>query len=273
MGSGRCSISADFLEHSGRKLFSVLLRPPAGDPRGSILFLPPFTEEMHRSRHIVAAQARELAGAGYNVLLLDLYGCGDSGGDFADASWKTWLEDAAFGVDTLKGLGEAPVFLWGLRMGALLACQLARSRGDISELILWQPTLNGEQQIDQFLRLRTVPSSTVSRGNFDRKSLWDELRAGRSLEIAGYELPPRLALEMAKARLNDACPGCPVAWFDIGSLEGRGLPVASESVLNNWRQQGVEVEVLRIPGDPFWRIVEASINSELQHATTAWMQK
>lgn len=268
MGSGKCSISADFIEHSGRKLFSILLRPPGGDQRGSILFLPPFAEEMHKARHIVASQARELAGAGYNVLLLDLYGCGDSGGDFADANWSLWLQDAAFGIDTLRTLNTAPVFIWGLRMGALLGCQLAQGRDDIRELMLWQPTLNGEQQIDQFLRIGSVPSTTDNREFFNRKSMWNELRSGRSLEIAGYELSAELALEMARARLSGAPPECPVAWFNVG---GQGLSVASENVVNNWRQQGVEIEVRDVAGDPFWRITEAPINRELQRSTTEWM--
>lgn len=271
MGSGKCSFSADFLEHSGRTLFSVLLRPPGSDVRGSILFLPPFTEEMHKSRHIVSAQARQFAEAGYNVLLLDLYGCGDSGGDFADARWQLWLQDAAFALDQLRGLDDGPLVVWGLRMGALLASELARASDDISELVLWQPALNGEQQIDQFLRLRTVPSAPGNPSPFDRKSLWDELRSGRSLEIAGYELSPVLALDMAKARLIDACPGCPVAWFDIGGPPGPDLPVASLNAVSKWQERGTEVQVQRIPGDPFWRMVEASINPELQRATTQWM--
>lgn len=271
MSSRNCSISTEFLEHDGRTLFSVLLRPLGSDVRGSILFLPPFTEEMHKSRHIVAAQARELAGVGYNVLLLDLYGCGDSGGDFADARWQEWLQDAAFAMDVLGDLDAAPTVIWGLRMGALLACELARSRDDVRELLLWQPALNGEQQIDQFLRLRTVPSSLGSQGSFDRKFLWDELRAGRSLEIAGYPLPAELAMEMARVRLVDSPPGCPVAWFDIGGLPDRRLPVGSENVVDQWRQLGVEVGVQNIPGEPFWRIVEAPMNPGLQRATTDWM--
>lgn len=271
MGSGKCSISADFLEHNGRTLFSVLLRPLDARVRGSILFLPPFTEEMHKSRHIVAAQARELAGAGYNVLLPDLYGCGDSGGDFADARWQAWLDDAAFALDTLAALDGGPTVIWGLRMGALLACELARGRDDIRELLFWQPALNGEQQIDQFLRLRTVPSSLGGQGAFDRKSLWNELRSGRSLEIAGYELSADLAMAMARARLIDSTPGCPVAWFDTGGPPGRGLPPASGNVVEHWRGQGVEVAVQTVPGEPFWRIAEASVNPELQRATTEWM--
>ena len=114
MNPGKCSIRADFLEHQGRKLFYLLFQPSGIEARGSVLFLPPFTEEMHKSRHIVASQAREFAARGYNVLLLDLTGCGDSGGEFADASWKIWLQDAALAVDTLTDLGAGPLAFWGL---------------------------------------------------------------------------------------------------------------------------------------------------------------
>lgn len=267
MSLRKCSISASFLEQQEKKLFHLLLRPTHIEALGSILFLPPFTEEMHKSRHIVASQAREFAAAGYNVLIFDLSGCGDSGGEFADVSWQAWLQDAELGADTLAGLGGGPLILWGLRMGALLACELSCRRSDIEKLLLWQPTLNGEQQIDQFLRLRTVPSSAVNQSPFDRVSLWNELRDGRSVEIAGYEVPSRLALGMAKIRLTDLCPGCPVTWVEIAPRPGASISPASDNVITNWRRQGVQVETTGVTGDPFWRIVEAQINPDLQRHT------
>jgi len=171
MTSGRCSIRADFLECQGRKLFYLLLQPTHVEARGSVLYLPPFTEEMHKSRHIVASQARGMAAQGHNVLILDLTGCGDSGGDFSEGNWQIWLEDANQAADMLADLGSGPLVVWGQRMGALLACELSRSRNDVARLIFWQPTLNGEQQIDQFLRLRTLPAGLSGRGSFDHETL------------------------------------------------------------------------------------------------------
>ena len=145
MSPGKCSITADFLEHQGRKLFYLLLEPANVQAHSSILYLPPFAEEMHKSRRLVACQARELAAAGYNVMLLDLTGCGDAGGDFVDASWQIWLQDASFAIQTLTERHPGLLMLWGLRLGALLACELAQGRSDIHKLVLWQPVLNGEQ--------------------------------------------------------------------------------------------------------------------------------
>tara|TARA_R110002072_G_scaffold84388_26_gene191512 strand:+ start:12916 stop:13743 length:828 start_codon:yes stop_codon:yes gene_type:complete len=269
MNPGDFSINGSFLEHRGRKLFYLLLEPVAASAQGSILFLPPFAEEMNKSRHIVASQAREFAAAGHRVMLLDVTGCGDAGGDFSDASWQVWLEDALFAADKLVAMGAVPLNLWGLRLGALLACEVSRLRSDVQQLLLWQPVLNGEQQIDQFLRLKTMVSAVNGTVSFDRKTLWSELRAGRSLEVAGYDLSSAMALELAKVRLNDLNPVCQqVHWLEISALSGDTFPVAAQSVISHWQQQGVNVGKRSIAGDPFWRTVDAGINASLQQCSS-----
>ncbi|MEZ5571756.1 MAG: hydrolase 2, exosortase A system-associated [Halioglobus sp.] len=263
MTSGKFSIHGDFLEHQGRKLFYILLEPVFTEAHSSILYLPPFADEMNKSRHIVANQARELVAAGYRVMLLDLTGCGDAGGDFFDASWQVWLQDARFAAEALADRGKQPVSLWGLRLGALLACELSQGRSDISKLVLWQPVLNGEQQVDQFLRLRTAASAVSDAITFDRKWLWNELRSGRSLMIAGYELSSTLALELARVRLNDLVPSCPVHWLEIGASPAGNHSAASENVREHWREQGVSVDTAFAQGDPFWRTIDAPDNPQL----------
>ena len=267
MNPDKCTIRADFLQCRGRKLFYLLLGPADNKPKGSILYLPPFCEEMHRSRHIVASQARALAVEGNNVMLLDLSGCGDSSGQFVNANWQDWLEDATFAASELMEMSPGPLSLWGLRLGALLACDVSQSLTSVQKLVFWQPTLNGEQQIDQFLRLKTVALALSEHDAFDRRSLWNELRAGRSLHVAGYELPSALALEMAKVRLNDLAPAAPVYWLELGHQETGSLSVPSQKVVGHWQQKGVVVESTYVQGEPFWRTMDAEINEQLQRAT------
>ena len=109
MNSAHCDIEPGFLDHPERRLFHVTHRPAGGEARGSFLFLHALAEEMHMSRRNVAAQARAMAAAGYNVMLLDLTGCGDADGDFADATWHTWLDDARFALQTLREQAPVPV--------------------------------------------------------------------------------------------------------------------------------------------------------------------
>jgi len=268
MGAGRFSLTAGFFKGVERQLFHLLLEPEAVDIRGTLLFLHPFAEEMHMARRNVAVQARALASSGYRVMLPDLTGCGDAEGDFSDARWGVWLADARAALDHLHLLSDTPVTLWGLRLGGLLASVLSQERTDISRLLLWQPVINGEQQVDQFLRLRTAASLLDASAGFDRKTLWGELRAGRSLEIAGYELSSELALEVARVRLVELTPGCPVSWVEVGDALAR----PSLNVVEHWRERGVDVRAHHVRGDAFWRVHDASINTPLHLATGELLQ-
>jgi hypothetical protein len=68
---------------------------PAGEPRGTFIYLHPFAEEMNKSRRTAALQSRMFAASGFAVLQIDLFGCGDSSGEFNEARWEIWKEDAA----------------------------------------------------------------------------------------------------------------------------------------------------------------------------------
>ena len=48
---------------------------------------------MNKSRRMAALQARAFAEMGFGVLQIDLFGCGDSSGDFSDARWDIWKQD------------------------------------------------------------------------------------------------------------------------------------------------------------------------------------
>ena len=67
-----------------------------------MLYIHPFAEEMNKSRRMAALQSRALAQAGYAVLQIDLLGCGDSSGDFGDATWQSWVSDVVLGCQWLR---------------------------------------------------------------------------------------------------------------------------------------------------------------------------
>ena len=145
-----------FLPGCRGSLFAAHDAPsPDRPPAGAVLQLAPFAEELNKARHLLARQARELAAVGFHVLRVDPYGCGDSAGDFADARWEVWRDDALRNASWLREETAAPVSLWGVRLGALLACDLA-PRLDLppAKLVLWQPVLDGALLLNEFLRVR-----------------------------------------------------------------------------------------------------------------------
>src|SRR5690606_9944848 len=94
---------------------------PEGPPVGGVLHVHPFAEELNKSRRMAALAARAFAQRGWVVLQMDLLGCGDSAGDFRDASWAGWLDDLSLAWALLATLCAAPTVVWTVRAGSLLA--------------------------------------------------------------------------------------------------------------------------------------------------------
>ena len=176
---------------------SCLLHVPSRDApvSGSILYVHPFAEEMNKSRRLVAMQARALSAAGWTVLQMDLYGCGDSAGDFADADWSIWLSDVVAGANWLRKRTGSPPAMWGLRAGCLLISQAATQMDKAPDLLLWQPVLSGQQYLNQFLRLKVAGRlfEAESGDRIGTAELREKLLQGEAVEVAGYTLSPGLA--------------------------------------------------------------------------------
>ncbi|MES1981101.1 MAG: hydrolase 2, exosortase A system-associated [Pseudomonadota bacterium] len=233
-------------------LFCIHLYPHA-DVKGCVLYLHPFAEEMHKSRRMAALQARRFAAAGYAVLQVDLTGCGDSAGDFGDATWAGWLDDASRAYAWLSAACNAPMMVWGLRTGASLAVELARAQTDVQGVILWQPVANGEQYLTQFLRIK-LASEMLNAGDAQggTKYLRSQLESGASIEVGGYQLAGSMAGELARMKLTAAPASCPVIWLEIGGENHNNVTPASQRIIDGWRAAGVRVDSRTIMGEPFW---------------------
>ena len=77
----RTTFSGEFVAGTKGPIF-VLLRKPLVPPRGCVLVVPPFAEEMNKCRRMVTELAIRLAEQGIATLQPDFYGTGDSAGDF-----------------------------------------------------------------------------------------------------------------------------------------------------------------------------------------------
>jgi len=260
------SIRPFFLDGPAGPLFAVYYSPkPGRGDAGDLVYVPPFAEEMNRSRRMVAVQARALAEAGTGVLVLDLYGTGDSGGEFRDGRWAVWLGDVAAAVEWLGRQGRQRIGLWGLRLGAILAMQAATRVSGIDRAVLWQPVTNGETMLTQFLRIRVAAGMGGGRGAETTQDLRARLASGDSIEVAGYELAPELAAAIDAARLERWAPAnaMPVHWLELVPETGRPISPAGARVVESWQEKGVPVTAAVAVGDPFWTLQETTLAPDL----------
>ena len=233
---------------------------PQGPARGVLLYLHPWAEEMNKARRMAALQSRALAAAGYAVLQIDLHGCGDSSGDFADASWAGWVDDALAGAHWLQTRHpEAPLWLWGLRAGSLLATDAAQRLAAPCHFLFWQPAPLGKLLLQQFMRLRAAADMQQADAKATMDRLRQDLAEGRPVEIAGYRLPPALAAGLEQASLRPPAAGSPASrlvWLELSTREDATLLPASTPRIEAWRSAGHSVDARVVPGPAFWQTQE-----------------
>lgn len=274
---GAYTAEAFFLSGVGGKLFAIHYQPTnPNTAKSSVLLIPPFSEEMNKSRRTFSLLSQSLASQGVSVLLLDLFACGDSEGEFREARWDIWQQDMGTAAQWLRNNGADQVFALGLRMGALLALDVhCHGYGRFDRLILWAPVVSGQLAMTQFLRLRLAASLMGSGGQKETtKSLSALLENGELVEIAGYELPPALftAINGLQMATFSNYPLPEVDWLELISAEDRPLPPASQRIIDAWRQNGVQVNPVGVVGEPFWSTQEITVAPGLIDRTLELMK-
>ena len=274
-GVGAPPVEPFFLEADGGQRF-CLYHPPVGRARGALLYLHPFAEEMNRARRMAALQARAFTRAGHAVLQIDLAGCGDSSGDFGQARWDTWRADVALGADWLRARVDAPLRLWGLRLGALLALDYARLQDaqPVAGMLLWQPVLKGSTCLTQFLRLR-LAGAMLAEGQAQggTHALRAALQAGETLEIGGYDIAPELAAALdALEPLEAMLPACPVDWFEAVSAPGADASPGAARAAAAWQARGADLRLHPVHAAPFWATSEITESVSWLDATSSVLE-
>jgi uncharacterized protein len=249
----------------GSRRFAVL-HPANGPARGAMLYVHPLAEEMNKSRRMAAEQARRLAAAGWTVLVWDLQGCGDSEGEFADARWQAWCEELVFAAGWLRERCAAPLWLWGLRVGALLAVEVARRLPEPPRLLLWQPSSNGKLVAQQFLRLVVAAELIGGQAKGAMQAVRDALARGEVVNVGGYGVRSGLIDDLEAASMR-AVAGVPaLIWLELGDTGAEPTP-ATQRQLDGWRAARVPVQAQNWQGPAFWQTVETEDAPALWHAT------
>ena len=258
--------------------------------RGGFVYAPPFADEMNRARRMASLQARALADAGFGVVLIDLFGCGDSAGESGEAGWAIWKADLQLARQWLQMQLRRPIGLWGLRLGALLALNVAHDMaqnrvqnrvqnraqdgsGDIPQLILWNPVLEGKAFMTQFLRLRLagdMRSHAMRTENMrDAKSMSTQdlrvlMQAGQIVEVAGYDIGPLLGPVIDTLQASALLPAAKaIDWLEIVRSEETSLPASQTTLIAQWQQAQIAATQHKIIGAPFWSTPETTISESL----------
>ena len=259
-----------YLQGSAGRLF-VSYTVPEGPASAAVLCVPPFGEEMNRTRSLMAAQAREFARLGYACLILDLYGTGDSEGDLPEASWETWCDDVNLAAQWLEQQSGSPVILWGIRLGCLLAAEVANSQpGRFDRLLFWQPVASGKSYVTQILRLRVGALVDRNAPPETTAEMRARLESGACVEVSGYLLPGALTMALDTRELPNYAHwnGKTIDWLECVAEQDKPLPGASRKAVESLEANGAKVNVCRAVAPPVWTLHKPTNATTLVKATS-----
>ncbi|HEB66749.1 MAG TPA: hydrolase 2, exosortase A system-associated [Gammaproteobacteria bacterium] len=259
-------------------MFVVQRRPRDREAAAGVLIVPPFADEMNRSRRMFTLLAESLAGRGFLVMLPDFLGTGDSEGEFVEASWEAWRAQLVACIGHLReATGRDDYSVVALRSGALLAAGVL-DEGDVPRprsLVLWQPVIDGDDFLGRFLRMRLAAEMLASGERVTTQVLREQLARGESVDVAGYELPPALAEGMASARLAEMRPSVAdrTLWLDVVSRPGTPRQAARSQLAAAWAEDGLALECEVVSGSPFWNSQEIVENRALVGRTADFLEQ
>lgn len=212
---------------------------------------------MNRTRSLMAAQARHFARLGFACLILDLFGTGDSGGDLPDATWETWCDDVTLASEWLQQKSGRPVILWGIRLGSLLAAEVANKQPDkFQRLLFWQPVSSGKSFVTQLLRLRVGALVDRNEPPETTADMRETLATGANVEVSGYLLPGKLTMALDARQMTDFghWTGKTIDWVECVADESKSLPGASRKAVDALDSKGAKVNVYCAVAPPVWSL-------------------
>ncbi len=257
-----------FLESSAGRIFVLLHR--AHDSDRCAILVPPFAEEMNKCRPQMATTAQLLASHGCSALIVDLYGTGDSEGDFNDASWSCWVQDVVCAVEWARSNGFIVDALLGARLGCSLAAESVAKAGlRVSKTVFWQPIESGEQHMNGFLRYGVAASMIKSESGGSVEDLKQRLGNGETLEIAGYPLAPTLWSDVRRVRLAD-CLGSflgELVILEVGPIANSERSTVGVRVASLAKEHGLPARTQSLRGEQFWASTDIVVNAEFCRST------
>jgi len=262
-----------FIKSIKGNIFALYHPPKDGRAlKGNILFIPPFAEELNRSRHMISHQARRFAAMGYGVLILDLYGTGDSEGILEDASIDIWQKDILAAMSWLSETAPAPLIFWAMRSGALIAADLIQKNQGLTDLlILWSPVTNGEKFINQFKRIKLAgqaskaTSSEITRENLSSEDI---------IEIAGYGLSQKMIHDFSALALNkmNLPKSLAIKWLDISLSAPPRLSPAAQIIIEEWQNDHMDITAEAVKDVSFWALQEPEFAQDYSAHTLAFLK-
>lgn len=259
-------------ESDGSTLFEMSYLPIERTTMGVVICSSILMELLGNYRREVLL-ARALAARGIAVHRFHYRGSGHSGGENADLTWETMLEDARESTGRfMERTGIKTLAFVGTRWGACVASVVGQ-RPD-SPVVLWEPVVDGSRYFREMIRARLVRELQDRRFAGASTDSWkEEMRQRGWVDLLGYTVHRKLYESGQKIRLDVLLVGrrSPVLLVQLG--QQRAMRPDIQHLRDTLRQRGVPVDVRMIRDEFPWFFPGDVMKSPdgLLRMTTRWL--
>lgn len=218
-----------------KNLLGFLCTPEKNLLNTGIVICQPIAEERSRSKRVLVNLSRYLAYNGYQVLLFDYFGEGDSEGSFEEADINSRLSDIEDAIKFLRNGQNIKIGLIGLRCGASLAA-ISAKKTIVDFMVLLQPIFDGQEFINDWLKINlSAQLVTYKKIIANRKELINKLLRGENIENGGFIISERLynGFKMIESSSILSHEFAPIAIIEINETPKIIKSLACKNVLEN----------------------------------------
>jgi exosortase A-associated hydrolase 2 len=246
-----------------------------GSADRALIILPPFADEMNKSRHIIGKFIRLATGQGFSCYLMDHFGTGDSEGDLDDANLTLWRADLKLLIEQVAAAGYKQVSFLAIRFGALQLFDLLNKNNlalPVDHVMLWQPVFEIKKFWQQFFRIKIAEQMALGE-KLSQQQLEQQLENGEVVEIAGYPIS-RLFYSSTQGgdyHLPISLTGttAKLSWLEVSQMATPGANVQKQ--LSQLQQTG-PVNFHLVPEAPFWNTTELTSAETLLRLSTKLLE-
>jgi hypothetical protein len=140
----------------------------------------------------------------------------------------------------------------------------------VQHAVFWQPVVNAKSMLTQFLRIKVAAAMDLKEKSPSTDEMRASFKAGRSVEIGGYEINPELALALDAMTLTECrdLGGAQVEWLEVSPGESSELGAASAKAIEALSATGAQISAAVCEGPLFWHQHERTYAPKLIDVTT-----
>ncbi len=192
-----------YCENKEEHLYCSTFLPQNNQALSGVVMVMPIGYERLRCYMEMFNFARELACAGYPVIIFDYRGEGESCGEFKDYDIETRLQDIKLAVTELRSTTNVKnICFFGVRLGAVLTMLIAQEL-KVEKVILCDPVCNMHKYANVLLKSNIILQHYYL-GEISKKveNLREDMKKGKAVSVYGFYMAEKFLNQLEQIRIT-----------------------------------------------------------------------